>query len=143
MTESRSRVYNSMGFFFLIWAAHYLPFYVMGRQLFLHHYLPAHLASCLVTGGLVDFIFNIEHVPIAAPKGPPSKSAKNGARSQVTKERFANNNLILAWAASGVILAAVIFGFVFFAPMTYGTPGLDVEGVLRRKWLDYDFHFAK
>ena len=32
----------------------------MGRQLFLHHYLPAHLASALVAGAIVEFIFNIE-----------------------------------------------------------------------------------
>ncbi|ORZ14249.1 dolichyl-phosphate-mannose--protein mannosyltransferase [Lobosporangium transversale] len=31
----------SGGFFFMAWAYHYLPFFLMGRQLFLHHYLPA------------------------------------------------------------------------------------------------------
>ena len=29
------------GFLFMGWALHYFPFYLMGRQLFLHHYLPA------------------------------------------------------------------------------------------------------
>ncbi|KAI7663462.1 protein O-mannosyl-transferase 1, partial [Hortaea werneckii] len=47
-SRTRSRLYNSTGFFFLLWAAHYFPFFIMGRQLFLHHYLPAHLASALV-----------------------------------------------------------------------------------------------
>ena len=58
LTGSRSRLYNSTGFFFIAWATHYFPFYVMGRQLFLHHYLPAHLASALVTGALVEFVFS-------------------------------------------------------------------------------------
>src|SRR5256885_11334753 len=61
-SATRRRLYNSTGFFFLCWAAHYLPFYLMGRQLFLHHYLPAHLASCLVPGALVEFIFNVDPV---------------------------------------------------------------------------------
>ncbi|KAL8989553.1 MAG: hypothetical protein Q9169_008338, partial [Polycauliona sp. 2 TL-2023] len=62
--RTRSRFYNSTGFFFLAWAAHYLPFYLMGRQLFLHHYLPAHLASALVTGALLEFIFNLDPVAL-------------------------------------------------------------------------------
>ncbi|KAF9364903.1 hypothetical protein BGX34_012145 [Mortierella sp. NVP85] len=31
----------SGGFFFMAWVFHYLPFFLMDRQLFLHHYLPA------------------------------------------------------------------------------------------------------
>ncbi|KAG0305352.1 hypothetical protein BGZ98_004259 [Dissophora globulifera] len=31
----------SGGFFFMAWVFHYVPFFLMGRQLFLHHYLPA------------------------------------------------------------------------------------------------------
>lgn len=44
----------------------------MGRQLFLHHYLPAHLASALVTGALVEFIFNIERAPGSSSSDPSS-----------------------------------------------------------------------
>lgn len=32
---------SSGGFFFMAWALHFLPFFLMDRQLFLHHYLPA------------------------------------------------------------------------------------------------------
>src|SRR5205807_1376147 len=59
-SRTRSRLYNSTGFFWLAWAAHYFPFFLMGRQLFLHHYLPAHLASALVTGALVEFVFGAD-----------------------------------------------------------------------------------
>ncbi|KAL9009788.1 MAG: hypothetical protein Q9180_009365, partial [Flavoplaca navasiana] len=77
--RTRSRFYNSTGFFFLAWAAHYLPFYLMGRQLFLHHYLPAHLASALVTGALLEFIFNLD--PVALEENVDAKLAGKVANS--------------------------------------------------------------
>jgi len=45
--------YDSLcGFLFIGWSLHYFPFFIMGRQLFLHHYLPALyfaiLLSCCV-----------------------------------------------------------------------------------------------
>lgn len=35
---------------FFAWAVHYLPFYGMGRILYYHHYFPAHLFACMLTG---------------------------------------------------------------------------------------------
>ena len=164
---TRSRLYNSTGFFFLCWAAHYLPFYLMGRQLFLHHYLPAHLASALVTGALLEFIFNVEPLDItaastqtqptgsskaAAPatafkkgggKGSSSSSAAAEKRSLTARERLGGQSLFALWAASGIIMAGVIGGWWFFLPLTYGKPGLTPEQVVARKWLGYDLHFAK
>ena len=153
---TRSRLYNSTGFFFLCWAAHYLPFYLMGRQLFLHHYLPAHLASALVTGALLEFIFNIEPVgldsaesasqhhaksPTALPK--LNKTISRPRKSFTAKERLGDQSLLALWGATGVVLAIVIGGWWFFLPLTYGKPGLSTAEVLRRKWLGYDLHFAK
>lgn len=135
--RTRKRLYNSGGFFFVAWAAHYLPFFLMGRQLFLHHYLPAHLASALVAGAVLEFVFCLE--PLDADKNHPKKTS----REKGAAERQATQSLIGAWIATLVILAVVIACFVFYAPLTYGTPGLSVEGVLRRKWLGYDLHFAK
>lgn len=118
----------------------------MGRQLFLHHYLPAHLASCLVTGALVEFVFNVEPVDpaeIFGSDGKPHAKNANPSRGRPIRERIGSSRLLGAWLATLVILAVTIFGFVFFAPLTYGTPGLNVEQVKARKWLSYDFHFAK
>lgn len=114
----------------------------MGRQLFLHHYLPAHLASALVTGALVEFIFNIEPVE---PESPPAGNFKGHrrTRSRPVRERVATQSLLGSWIAAIVILAAVFWCFLFFAPLTYGKPGLTVEQVNARKWLAYDLHFAK
>lgn len=120
---------------------HYLPFYLMGRQLFLHHYLPAHIASCLVTGALLEFIFNVEPVI-------DEVSIKSGKKTAVSKhtparEKLAGQSLLMSWAAVGVIMTIVLGGWYFFLPLTYGYPGLSVPEVNARKWLGYDLHFAK
>lgn len=118
----------------------------MGRQLFLHHYLPAHLASCLVTGALVEFVFSAEpvenEVTYQAIKSG-KKPAPGPKRHVSARERFAGTSLMGAWLACLVILGLVFAGWYFFLPLTYGYPGLTVEQVLRRKWLGYDLHFAK
>ena len=164
--RTRNRLYNSTGFFFLAWALHYFPFYLMGRQLFLHHYLPAHIASCLVTGGLVEFIFNIEPLVLeevavdVAKSGTPQTMGTTGGEQfggfgaaphkKVVKqqglparESLAGQRLYGAWAACVAILAVVLGGWYFFLPLTYGYPGLSVSEVNARKWLGYDLHFAK
>lgn len=156
---SRSRLYNSTGFFLLTWAAHYFPFFIMGRQLFLHHYLPAHLASALVTGALVEFVFNVDPANFSGvishgqPAGNVTNSDKNRKKSVPVNAKDAANrplrskigtqSLFATWAATGAILGLVIWAFVFFSPLTYGQPGLTIDGVLKRKWLNYDLHFAK
>ncbi|XP_062502290.1 protein O-mannosyl-transferase 2-like [Corticium candelabrum] len=38
------------------WALHYLPFYLMGRVLYFHHYFPAFLYSSMLTGVVVEFV---------------------------------------------------------------------------------------
>jgi dolichyl-phosphate-mannose-protein mannosyltransferase len=123
---------------------HYLPFYLMGRQLFLHHYLPAHLASALVTGALLEFIFNVEPVTDDYQSSPKPGAKKQGPKKHLpAREKLAGQNLLTSWAALGVILAIVIGGWYYFLPLTYGYPGLTVPQVNARKWLGYDLHFAK
>jgi dolichyl-phosphate-mannose-protein mannosyltransferase len=119
----------------------------MGRQLFLHHYLPAHLASALVTGALVEFVFNIDPVDIdevSAGNATLTKNKKTAVQqNKPVRERTGQQNLLGMWAATGAILAVIVWSFVYFAPLTYGQPGLSVEEVQARKWLNYDLHFAK
>ena len=139
---SRARLYNSTGFFFLAWATHYLPFYLMGRQLFLHHYLPSHLASALVTGALLEFIFNVE--PILDDATMKAQKKLTGLKKHLpARQKIAGQSLLASWAALGVILVVIVGGWYFFLPLTYGYPGLTVPQVNARKWLGYDLHFAK
>lgn len=144
MLGTRARLYNSTGFFFLAWATHYFPFYLMGRQLFLHHYLPAHLASCLVAGAMLEFVFVVEPFDVDST----TKSTKKGGVPQVrrhlpARERLTGQSMSASWIAVAVSMAVVLFGWYFFLPLTYGYPGLDPAGVNARKWLAYDLHFAK
>ncbi|KAG0279176.1 hypothetical protein BGZ96_002031 [Linnemannia gamsii] len=52
----------SGGFFFMAWCYHYLPFFLMGRQLFLHHYLPALYFAILML--CVTFDLACRFIPI-------------------------------------------------------------------------------
>lgn len=66
--EKRVFYEESAGFFVVSWAMHYLPFFIMRRQLFLHHYLPALYFSILVLAVGVDLIL---------------KRARSGARLMI------------------------------------------------------------
>ncbi|KAG7096490.1 hypothetical protein E1B28_003920 [Marasmius oreades] len=47
---------NLCGFLFSGWVLHYLPFYLMARQLFLHHYFPALYFAILLSCAVFDFL---------------------------------------------------------------------------------------
>ncbi|KAG9053935.1 hypothetical protein FS842_006722 [Serendipita sp. 407] len=109
----RNRLWNSTGFFFIAWAFHYFPFFLMSRQLFLHHYLPAHLCSVLVTGSIFNFIAGESiNFPVSAP-GP-------GMRRMPTTHSDVGVKAIIA---AGIYMIPYLAMFIFMAPLTYGTPG--------------------
>lgn len=113
----------------------------MGRQLFLHHYLPAHLASALVTGAVVEFIVNVDPVAVDATVDSDKSSKKR--TSHGASQRLGQQSMLANWAAAGLVLTLVVGGWYFFLPLTYGKPGLSVAEVNARKWMGYDLHFAK
>lgn len=50
--------YNYQMFSFVLgWALHYFPFFIMGRQLFLHHYLPAYYFGILALGQTLEVVY--------------------------------------------------------------------------------------
>ncbi|CAI5757735.1 unnamed protein product [Candida verbasci] len=124
--KSRSRLYNTLGFLFIGWCAHYFPFYLMNRQKFLHHYLPAHLIAALFSGGLVEFICTNN-----------SSLFKNSRFSspQASKLKL---TLLVAFASTGII-----WFFFYFRPITYGDVALTPAEVQARQWLDIKLHYAK
>jgi len=109
----RNRLWNSAGFFGVVWLVHYFPFFLMSRQLFIHHYLPSHLSSALVAGAVLHFLLSetIEY-PISVAghytRPRPRQWAEIGTRGPVIVVGF---------------IIALFVAFVYIAPLTYGTPG--------------------
>ncbi|KAJ2629001.1 hypothetical protein H4R22_003574 [Coemansia sp. RSA 1290] len=50
----RKQYFSSAGFFTLAWLCHYLPFFLMPRELFLHHYFPALWMAIMVLAFSLD-----------------------------------------------------------------------------------------
>ena len=53
--ERKSRSLYGGAWLVIGWALHYVPFWMMGRVLYFHHYFPALLYSCMITGVVVDY----------------------------------------------------------------------------------------
>ncbi|KAJ2234625.1 Protein O-mannosyltransferase 2 [Coemansia sp. RSA 485] len=89
------------------WALHYLPFYLMGRVTYLHHYFPALYFAAMYLAYLIEW---------------------NG-------RRLTGSSLSLACKAAIAILGCLaIANFMYFAPFTYGFdyPAKMLSG---RKWV--------
>ncbi|PWZ03574.1 putative PMT4-dolichyl-phosphate-mannose--protein O-mannosyltransferase [Testicularia cyperi] len=133
----RNRLYNSTGFFVVAWACHYAPFFLMNRQLFIHHYLPAHVCACMVAGGVLNFVVSetIQY-PISVP-GPL-------LRPRDLRPRMDNLIPAPARAVMAVFLILLVACFWWLSPLTYGTPGLTTDQVHARRLLSsWTLHFAK
>ncbi|GME94245.1 unnamed protein product [Ambrosiozyma monospora] len=127
--KARARLYHNISFFFCGWVTHYFPFFLMSRQKFLHHYLPAHLLAALFSASFLEFLFTDNRTPDTSD---PKKKDTSGKLYT-----FAYLSVIVA------LLSALIWCFVFFAPLTYGNVSLNIEEILKRQWFDIKLHFAK
>lgn len=123
---ARNRLYNTGGFFLVAWLYHYLPFFTMSRQLFLHHYLPAHVLSCLVVGVVFHFLFCGDTLNY-----PVSIAGITTRRRPIQKAHVGKRMYIALTVVIGLLLA----NFVFLKPLTYGTPGLTADQVNQRRVL--------
>ncbi|KAI8610812.1 Dolichyl-phosphate-mannose-protein mannosyltransferase-domain-containing protein [Chytriomyces sp. MP71] len=90
----------------LAWLLHFVPFFLLRRTLFFHHYLPAFSFSVLFAVAYID-----------------------ANRSRI--ERMVGVNARILVGAYISVVAAV---FVEFAPLTYGWD-ISLEEVRRRAWL--------
>jgi len=129
----RNRLWNSAGFFGVVWFIHYFPFFLMSRQLFIHHYLPSHLASALVAGAVLHFLLSetIDYpISIAGhfTQRRPPQWAELGTRAPIIVAGF---------------FLALLLAYTYMAPLTYGTPGMDGETVNSKRLLSsWTLHFA-
>ena len=58
LAKQRDTTLVAAAWFFLGWALHYVPFWAMGRVLYIHHYYPALLfsSSSMLSAVLLDYI---------------------------------------------------------------------------------------
>ncbi|KAL7275884.1 Dolichyl-phosphate-mannose--protein mannosyltransferase 1 [Rhizina undulata] len=96
--ENFRRFDYEVGVAVLAWAFHYFPFYLMKRQLFLHHYLPALYFAVIALCQLFDFV-----------------TAR--IRSFGLRERP-----LAGWTIATVFLALSIVAFGLYSPLAYGNP---------------------
>ncbi|KAF9541642.1 Protein O-mannosyltransferase 2 [Mortierella hygrophila] len=87
------------------WFLHYVPFCVMGRVTYLHHYFPALYFSLLLFSLVIDHFVNRPRV---------SSKVRNAV-----------------WA---IAFAAVTFTFFFFWDVSYGIRGPAAETMTSRQW---------
>ncbi|KAJ1962510.1 hypothetical protein GGI12_002608 [Dipsacomyces acuminosporus] len=52
----RDKYLAAAGFFTVAWLSHYVPFFLMGRELFIHHYFPALWMAILVLAFTLDLV---------------------------------------------------------------------------------------
>ena len=93
------------------WFFHYFPFFLMSRQLFLHHYLPALYFAVIVLCQIYDFAAN--------------RIGSFGLR----------NRPVIGKGALGLFLCLSITTFMLYAPLSYGNAWTK-SACRRTKWLD-------
>jgi dolichyl-phosphate-mannose-protein mannosyltransferase len=112
---------RSLGFLLITWFMHYIPFFIMGRMLFLHHYLPAFIRSVILTCTLIDFLGR-------QPQNPNMTKILQMSKWQTGQGTLAFHSFSI------LVIGLAIGVYVFFMPLTYGT-GFDSLHALRsRKW---------
>ncbi|SCU80613.1 LANO_0B00694g1_1 [Lachancea nothofagi CBS 11611] len=131
---AREKLYGPLSFLFVGWLCHYLPFFLMGRQKFLHHYLPAHLIASMFSAALWEFVFtDNKSLNLERDEEDPAVPYDSSPRL----------NYISLCLFVVAISIALIWCFVFFSPIIYGDVSLDVAQVKSREWFNMKLHFSK
>ncbi|AET39922.1 dolichyl-phosphate-mannose-protein mannosyltransferase Ecym_5145 [Eremothecium cymbalariae DBVPG len=131
---ARIKLYGPLLFLFVGWCFHYFPFFLMGRQKFLHHYLPAHLIAALLTAGLWEFL-------LSDTKSLDISTDESDSESQYNKNPQVNEvTVTLLFLITAIGTSAF---FIFFSPLVYGDRSLTPSEVLSRQWFNMKLHFAK
>lgn len=110
---------------------HWAPFFLMGRMLFLHHYMPAYIFSVVTTATLLDFLFRDFIRPIYKTKDSTPMKEWRGQVSWT---------FILFIILVGGL---VVYGFYYFSPLCYGLGFPSVEELRKHKWFPtWDLQYA-
>lgn len=130
---AREKLYGPLAFFLISWAAHYFPFFLMGRQKFLHHYLPAHMILAMFAASLWETVFtDNQSLNLDLDEENPENPHED-------KPKFYT---VLYYFFCVTVVINVGGFFVYFAPLVYGLP-MTVEQIQARQWLDIRLQYAK
>ncbi|XP_004363561.2 hypothetical protein CAOG_03833 [Capsaspora owczarzaki ATCC 30864] len=120
----------------VLYIVHFLPFYAFGRQLFLHHYLPALYVAVLTLCSLLDDVLALVVVRVVQMQHNPvmhlvTESAElRDALTRSTERRVRIVRLLVY----GVLVAMALGTFVYLLPVTSGFP-IDIPaGLKARQW---------
>jgi len=56
LNETHKKQLFNIGFLYIGYLSHYVFFFLMARQKFLHHYLPAHLIAAILSAAILEFL---------------------------------------------------------------------------------------
>ncbi|KAI8055032.1 mannosyltransferase PMTI [Syncephalis plumigaleata] len=141
----RGRFYRSGGFLILGWALHYLPFFFMGRSLFLHHYLPACIIGYLAIGIIHQFacIPGIDQLSKRISTTTTTSTATDNKDVIKAPTFYRAIAPPLAWITAILIVTMQIGCFWYFKAPTYGHDSLTQEEWTARRWSPgWNFHFS-
>lgn len=131
---TREKLYGPLAFLLCGWACHYFPFFLMGRQKFLHHYLPAHLIAALFTAAVWETIFS------------DFKSINTEKDEEIPGTPFENSPQIYSFFLNFllfIVTLGVVSFFIFFAPLVYGDVALNPKEIALRQWFNIQLSYAK
>ena len=100
VVEERERTLVAAAWLFLGWALHYVPFWAMGRVLYVHHYYPALLFSSMLTAVLIDYLTRTI-----------ARTLPNIISSTLSQTLL------------GLTLSSCWYSFYIFSPLAYGMTG--------------------
>ncbi|XP_072032340.1 protein O-mannosyl-transferase 2-like [Amphiura filiformis] len=115
--ERNQRMFGAGAILVLGWALHYLPFYLMGRVLYFHHYFPAMLFNSMLSGIVLDFLLQSANI-------------------------FISHRMIQLCHHGGFvfIMGIISYSFYRYSPLSYGMTGPNANNstsvMSGLKWMD-------
>lgn len=130
---ARQKLYGPMAFLIFGWCIHYFPFFLMARQKFLHHYLPAHLILAMFSAALWEIVFTDNQ---SLDFDLDEEDSKNPHDAEPKVYTIAYYLFCLS------VIVNVGGCFIYFAPLVYGL-SMTVDQIKARQWFDIKLQFAK
>ena len=96
---------------FIGYILHYIPFFIMGRVLYLHHYFNSMMISTLMLGLMFERML-----------------------IKITRSSSRNGSSLKQWMLTMTTCSIYLASFLYFSPISYGFTGKADEVMTGRKW---------